>query len=168
MNADAVDANLRGAILEAYSDFIGAKSRAEEGMVDCIASACRCGEFILEARQIHKGHFLRWFRDNFPQIPVEMVATLLKIRERARTRSDLIDRGQLVLVGLLQAPEEQTEPQRRGIGPPKWIGYAAKLREDFNRAAADRPISQWSPNERQQAIQILRPVLEILEELGVA
>ena len=149
---------------KAESSACNARSSAGEAM----EAAVNAGNFIAQAEQLSRGKMLAWLRDNVPGITIERAKAYLSIFRTSKARSEMvIDHRQLLLLGVIDHKiSDPSEAAPAKIDSPKWMGWKGNICAWFNKETAQRPVERWTPEERHEAANQLRPLVEIYERLS--
>jgi hypothetical protein len=135
---------------------------------DAMISAVNAGNFIAQAEQLSRGKMLAWLRDNVPDITIERAKAYLSIFRTSEARSEMvIDHRQLLLLGVIdQKISNPSEAAPTKIDSPKWMGWKGNICAWFNKETAQRPVERWTPEERHEVANQLKPLVEIYERLS--
>jgi len=138
------------------------QAAAMDGINDLIETRISVAALVETAKANQGHHFRLWWESN--HLPTEWAARYLTIAKTAK-RVKLGDKNQLRLMGILPEPtgEEETKaPQHREGGSLEWIKLAGRLNTTLTK---DR-INQMDKFQRRLAIDKLKPLIEIYNELA--
>lgn len=139
---------------------------SREQAEQALKAAVNCGQHIEIAQQMTKGQMLAWLRDNVPTLEPQQAKAYLSLLQVHREReSHAIDHRQLLLLGVIDKGEAVATSRSEGQDPGKWVGWVANVRVWFTRTTRERPVNEWTPDEREAVRNQLRPVVEIFESL---
>jgi len=149
---------------KAESSAYNARSSAGEAM----EAAVNAGNFIAQAEQLSRGKMLAWLRDNVPDITIDRAKAYLSIFRTSEARSEMvIDHRQLLLLGVIdQKISNPSEVTPSKVDAPKWMGWKGNICAWFNKETAQRPVERWTPEERHEVANQLKPLVEIYERLS--
>jgi hypothetical protein len=141
---------------------------AKTSAADAMSSAVNAGNFIAQAEQLSRGKMLAWLRDNVPDITIERAKAYLSIFRTSEARSEMvIDHRQLLLLGVIdQKISNPSDATPTKIDSPKWMGWKGNICAWFHKETAQRPIERWTPEERHEVANQLKPLVEIYERLS--
>ena len=151
-----------------HSKAEGFANDAKTSAADAMSSAVNAGNFIAQAEQLSRGKMLAWLRDNVPDITIERAKAYLSIFRTSEARFEMvIDHRQLLLLGVIdQKISNPSEVAPTKIDSPKWMGWKGNICAWFNKETAQRPVERWTPEERHEVANQLKPLVEIYERLN--
>lgn len=134
---------------------------------DALSAAVQCGRHIDQVEGMTKGKLLAWLRDNVPGLTPERAKAYLSLFHVHQEReAHAIDHRQLILLGVVEKAEAQatqrTAPQ---IGAGKWVGWIGNVRGWFTKTTRERPLSDWTSDERQAVKDQIKPLIDIYNQL---
>lgn len=141
---------------------------AKNSAAEAMSSAVNAGNFIAQAEQLSRGKMLAWLRDNVPDITIERAKAYLSIFRTSEARSEMvIDHRQLLLLGVIdQKISNPSDATPTKIDSPKWMGWKGNICAWFHKETAQRPVERWTPEERHEVANQLKPLVEIYERLN--
>ena len=139
---------------------------AQDNAERAIAAAVECGNYIKDAREIHKGRLLAWLRDTIPGLTGEQAKAYLSIANLHKDREcHALEAHQLRLLGIMPHPEREGQ-QSHVVDASKWISYVGKVYSGLKRIEEFKPLDQWGQEEKDVALAHLEPINEIYKRLG--
>lgn len=140
---------------------------AKSTMADALQAAVQCGNMLEQAKGITKGQLLGWLRDNVPTLDHHRAKAYMSLFHVAQERGiETIDHRQLMLLGVID-PKESNPSQhpQPDLGAGKWIKWAGNIRGWFSKETVDRPLRQWTNEEKEIVRNQLLPIIEIYKSL---
>lgn len=146
----------------------GFANDAKTNAADAMSSAVNAGNFLAQAEQLSRGKMLAWLRGNVPDITIERAKAYLSIFRTSEARSEMvIDHRQLLLLGVIdQKISNPSEVAPTKVDSPKWMGWKGNICAWFNKETAQRPVERWTPEERHEVANQLKPLVDIYERLN--
>lgn len=135
-----------------------------------IAACCDAGDLLTEQRgELRHGEWLPWLADNVPQITAQTARNWMRLA--AARAEDALDfdsargiRHAMIMAGII--PEGGSDSGGpRAESPSPYLLHVGRLERSLTAAVQRRPIPEWTAEERTQAAERLRPVVEIYREL---
>jgi hypothetical protein len=137
------------------------RTRAE----DALALAVQCGGYIEQVRGMTKGRMLGWLRDHVPDLtPDRAKAYLSLFHTQAKRECKDLDKQQLLLLGVLDKRVDERD-ERVVSRSGQWFMHVNKVRGWFSKSLRDRPIEKWEADEIESAVNQLKPMVEIYQQL---
>lgn len=138
-----------------------------EGALD---AAINCGHHLESAHTQTKGQFLAWLRDNVPDLKPEQAKAYMTLLNVHREReSHALDHRQLLLLGVIDKADAKATDRGSASHDPsqstKWIGWASNIRGWWTKATRERPVTNWSDEEREAVRNQLKPLVDIYNAL---
>jgi hypothetical protein len=165
MNAE-LNSELAATIQQHHHDATKLAAEAQHAAKQAIEVADQCGGYLLEVRQLTRGHLTDWLRDHAPSLPVDRAKAYLGLRAtRARHQCKEINKRQMMLAGILEARESRPRAPRIVDPTGKWFLHVGKIREWFTRTTQARPLEEWTHHEAEVAAMQLRPIVEIYQKI---
>lgn len=141
--------------------------RCAENALD---AAIYCGQHLEAANTQTKGQFLAWLRDNVPDLKPEQAKAYMTLLHVHREReSHALDHRQLLLLGVIDKADAKATDRGGASHDPsqstKWIGWASNIRGWWTKATRERPVTNWSDEEREAVRNQLKPLIDIYNAL---
>jgi hypothetical protein len=156
------DEDLKGSIQSLWSEAIKARESTLSSLDDTAAKFLAVGEVLDKAKQSHSQD-LFLFLDEIMS-PNEIQQTL-SLRKHQLRRGGKLDKVQLQKMGLLEQQELSITHQHTAA-KPSVISTFAKLSSKMVKAIEARPVESMSQSEREQTLTVIKPIIEIYNQLN--
>ena len=159
---NAIQENLKEEIGAAHSKAIAITDAARSTIEEAVRSKVYVATLVHKASRVHK-HDLRGYLEQY--LSGKEVQAYMSLFDAAKKRDAMQDKRQLQLCGILDS-QEVVSPQ---AAPPKpqqgFITVISKTIQELSKRRTKRPISEWSPDEREQVRDVLEPLVRLHEDL---
>lgn len=165
MNNTEIQTATASMIYDLHNEAQAAAQSGRASIQQALDAAIRCGQ---ELAQIGNGKRLAWLRDNVPAITPELCKAYLGIAAtHAKRQAHNIDHRQLLMLGIIdqQATGETDWRDQKDPAKPQWLAWAGKLCGFVNTTTKQRPIEQWTADEREVVRLQLEPIARFYEQL---
>jgi hypothetical protein len=133
---------------------------AREAMMIAIDDRTLCAALVEKGKQICR-HDLALMLSNI--MNPEQVKAYLSLHDAATKRPAMYDKRQLLLMGILEAGEP---PKRSGIkSRPDLITFTRRYIGNIQKQMSQVPLEDWTENEKEQAREMMGPVIEFYNKL---
>jgi hypothetical protein len=150
--------NIAAAHKEAEASCLGTR----EAINDTILKRRRTGAMIHKFSRSHKQDLCGVMRD---VMPADQVKAYMALHQAAEHRPEAHDKRQLVLCGIIDQQEGRGDAERQTAAKPSFVSSITKLGVVITKAVQDRPVSEWSTNEKEQIKAICAPIAKVLREI---
>jgi hypothetical protein len=165
MNTELTSA-LASQIQQAHDAAQQAAGSAKQRIDDAIAHASQCGVLLMEAEGMTRGQYLGWLRDNVPSLTPEQAKRYVSVA-KATESGVALNHRQLLLAGIVGARETEWQARTGNDNKAgKWVRATSTIYSWWRDATKQRPLAQWTREERDAARITLKPLAEIYEELS--
>lgn len=112
-----------------------------------------------------RGGYDEWMREHAP----EVIPHAKKYRAIKESRGRGIEHRQLIMLPILDKIEAKATDRGDASHDPsqstKWIGWASNIRGWWTKATRERPVTNWSDEEREAVRNQLKPLIDIYNAL---
>jgi hypothetical protein len=140
---------------------------AKGNMMEAMQAAVQCGQTIEMAKEMTKGQLLGWLRESVPGLTPQRAKAYMSLHHAAQEHGiESVDHRQLLLLGVIDQKEAvATERPVPPLGLGKWIVWAGGIRGWFSKTTKDRPVDDWTDEEKQSVRDQLEPIVAIWRAL---
>lgn len=148
---------------------MGAATRDTLAARDAVAtanmSACRVGVMLIQAAAAHRGVKWREFLSENKIAPAD--AKRFMSLARAVQSGVALNHRQLTLSGIVEVRKPATK-KRRGsdANAGEWVRATSTIFAWWNQATKQRPLREWSAEQRDAVRMMLKPVADIARQIG--
>lgn len=154
---------------EMMQNIAAAHKDAEESCKETRASIDRTifkrrgtGAMIHKFSRSHKQDLCGKLRDIMTN---DEVKAYMALHQAAEHRPEAHDKRQLVLCGIIDQQEGRGDAERQTAAKPSFVSTITKMGVFITKSVHDRPVSEWSDNEKEQVRAICTPIAKLLREI---
>jgi ABC-type cobalamin transport system ATPase subunit len=150
-------------------DAVGAATRDTLAARDAVAtanmSACRVGVMLIQAAAAHRGVKWREFLSENKIAPAD--AKRFMSLARAVQSGVALNHRQLTLSGIVEVRKPGVKKHKRNnASGGEWVRATSTIFSWWNQAIRQRPLREWSIEERDAVRMMFKPVADIARQIG--
>ena len=164
----AVSAKLAEEIDRTHRQAQNLANEAKDHAQAAIEAGVECGNYIRDAKRVHRGKYIAWIRDNVPDVTQDQVKAYLTLAKMWDEREcHAIDGHQMHLLGIVPTATRTpgTETAHK-VDASKWVTYIGKIKAQLDTVSEARPIDEWTEEERDVTRAHLEPIVDFYRKLG--
>ena len=153
-------------IKESISDAHKEAEQVTEKARGCIHEAVhlrvKVASLVEKAQRMHKQDIKAFLSEVMSGDDVSAYLTLHKVAQR---RSTLEDKNQLQLCGILDRQESTMRDATPKASQSTFIGVTSRFIAKVNKTLKSRPVEQWGETEREQFADVVKPLVELYNQM---
>lgn len=133
-----------------------------KAMDELLAINLAIAAIIEKSSRFHKQDLFGFWGDIFTPQEVKDSMRLKVINPKRDYRTDKL---QMELIGLYKRREQNQEYERQAASKPSALSYMMKISINLVKEIQERPVCEWSSNEKHRFTALCAPIAKVLREI---